>query len=506
VSDGAYRAPSPSDDTSLARVASDGTVYFLAALVGRALSVGMVPIYTHRLGPSDYGVLELLNTVDLLVIAAFSTPLTDPVYRHVHDAPQGRARDTVISTAILAVAAAGVVTALVGVALSGPLARLLFHRTEGRADLLALTFASVTFQAVMEVPLAVKRGFGEARGAALWGVLRTALGLALNLAFIVGAGLGVRGAVLSTLVASALVALAVCVGMLRRTGLRFDGAVLVRMLRFGWPLLPGALALTVLGRSRVFALNAHASPTDVGVWALGYNFGALLVSVLGHPLRVAWMAHMYRLWEAPDGHGPARYRRGGTWLVATLAWAAAALTAWAPEFVRWMAPSVFAPAARVAPAVAWGYVLRELAEYFRNGLLVARKTLPIALLEPALALFDLALGWLLVSRHGLAGAAVASVLVFATYALGMHAVVRRALPVRYEYARMAACGGLAFVLGMVGWCWRSGSTGLDLGVKTLLVLAIPMAQFGWVLRDEDDRAVLRALGSRLLLWGRRRLR
>jgi O-antigen/teichoic acid export membrane protein len=270
-------------------------------------------------------------------------------------------------------------------------------RAEGRADLLALTFAAVTFQAVMEVPLAVKRGLGEARAAALWGLARTSLGLALNLALIVGAGLGVRGAALSTLLASGAVALALCAATLRRTGLRFDRAALARMLRFGWPLIPGALALTVLGRSRAFALNAVASPADVGVWALGYGFGALLVSVLGHPLRVAWMAHMYRLWDAPDGLGPARYRRGGTWLVAALAWAAAALTAFAPELTCWMAPPAFAPAAMVAPAVAWGYALRELAEYFRNGLLVARRTRAIALLEPGLAALDVALGWALVA-------------------------------------------------------------------------------------------------------------
>ena len=86
MSEAPYRVPHPADAAPLARVASDGAVYLAAALLGRAMSVVMVPVYTHRLGPADYGVLELLNTVDLVVIAAFATPLTEPVYRHVHDA------------------------------------------------------------------------------------------------------------------------------------------------------------------------------------------------------------------------------------------------------------------------------------------------------------------------------------------------------------------------------------------------------------------------------------
>ena len=166
MTDAPYRAPPAADASPLARVASDGAVYLAAALLGRAMSVVMVPVYTHRLGAADYGVLELLNTLDLVVIAAFSTPLTDPVYRHVHDAAPGPARDAVVSTAVLSVAAAGVVVAALGASLSAPLARGLFAGG-GRADLLALTFAAVTFQAVMEVPLAVKRGLGEAREAAL---------------------------------------------------------------------------------------------------------------------------------------------------------------------------------------------------------------------------------------------------------------------------------------------------------------------------------------------------
>jgi O-antigen/teichoic acid export membrane protein len=483
------------DAAPLARVASDGLVYLLAALLGRALGLVMVPVYTHRLGPADYGVLELLNTVDLVVIAAFSAPLADPVYRHVHDAPDARSRDAIIATALLAVAAAGAVTALLGVALAPALARALFGDA-GRAELLALTFAAVTFQAVTEVPLAVRRGAGEARSAARWALARTALGLGCNLALIVGAGLGVRGAALATLAASAVIAVALSVDTLRRTGLRFEPAALARMLRFGWPLLPGALALTVLGRSRAFALNARGTPAEVGVWALGYGFGALLVAVLGHPLRVAWTAHMYRVWDAPDGLGPARYRRGGTWLVAALAWGAAALTAFAPELTRWMAPPAFAAAALVTPAVAWGYVLRELAEYFRNGLLVARRPRAIAVVEPGLAAVDVALGWALVARAGLAGAAATSVLVFGLYALAMHAAARRALPVGYAYGPMLACAGLGLGLGLAGWWVRTGVTALDVGVKLALVATVPLAQLRWVLREPDDRAVLAALRAR----------
>ena len=165
--------------------------------------------------------------------------------------------------------------------------------------------------------------------------------------------------------------------------------------------------------------------------------------------------------------------------------------------IRARAPPSFAAAAGVVPAVAWGYALRELAEYFRNGLLVARKTRPLALVEPCLAVLDVALGWALVSRFGLAGAAATSIVVFGAYAVVTHAVARRALPVDYEYRRMAACAGIAAALGFTGWALRTGSAAGDVALKAALMAAVPALVLGLVLREEGDREVLRALGERL---------
>ncbi len=491
-----YRAAPAPAAAPLARLASHGAIYTLASLAARALSLVMVPIYTHRLGAADFGALELVNTLDLVVIATFSTAITDPVLRHFHDAPEGRGRDVVVSTAILSLVGAGAVIAAAG-ALASPWLAGVILRDRGRSALFVLTFLSVTSQAVVEVPFAVLRGTGRAWSAAAWSLARTALGLALNLALIVAVGLGVTGVVLSNFAASTALALAMVALTLRRTGLGFDPAVLRRMASFGWPMIPGSIAMIALGHSRSYVLNAYCPMSDVGVWAFGYGFGALITQVLGHPFRSAWTAQMYALWDAPDGLGPARYRRAGTWLVALFAWAAAALTAFAPELVRLLAPPAFHRAASVIPAAAVGGALREVAEYFRNGLLVGRNARAVAVIEPGLAALDLALGVLLVSRLGLAGAVVATPLVFAAYAAAMHRAVRAVLPVRYEYRRMAACSLLAACLGAAGFAVRTGSLAVDALAKLALVAAYPALALALVLRDPEERAALAALAARV---------
>lgn len=490
-------APEPA--SPLRALARHSAVYAATMLATRLMSLVMVPIYTHHLGAANYGVAELLDTVDLVVLVLFASAVSDPFLRHLNDAADERQRDRVTSTAVLFLLGVGALIAAVGVPLAPALSGVLLRGRE-RAPLLALTLGSVAFQAALEVPLARFRADDRPLHFAAWTLARSGLGFALNVAFIATLGMGLRGLVLSTLVASAVTATTLCALTLRRTGLGFDAGVLRRMFAFGWPLVPGALALIALQHGRSFVLSRYCTLDDVGRWALGFKLGSLITYVLGNPLRNAWTAQMYPLWAAPDG--PRQYARALTAFVALFAWAALALSVGAHDLVAVLGRSEFAAAVPVVPAVAAAFALREVAEFFRNGLVLGRDPRPIAWIEPALALLDFGLGVLLVGRLGLRGAIVATPLVFAVYALALHAAARRVLPVSYEYRRIAVLVALALALGLVGYLGVPAPRAVNLALRAALVAAYPALAVALVFRAPDEREALRELPRAL----RRRLR
>lgn len=489
------RAVSP--PSALRALARQSSVYALTMLVSRAMSFVMVPVYTHRLGAADYGLAELLDTVDQVALVLFASAISDPFIRHLHDAPDTRGRDRVTATAIAFLAGVGALVALAG-ALASPVLAAPLLRDASRAPLLRLTFAAVAFQAMLEIPLTRFRADDRPLHFAAWTLARTGLGLALNLAFIAALDLGVRGLVLSTLIASAVTATALCALTLRRTGLVFDLAILRRMLAFGWPLVPGALSIIALHHSRSYVLNHYGTLADVGRWALGFKFGSLLAQVIGSPLRNAWTAQMFVIWAGPDGH--ARFARALTLFVGLFGWAALALTVAAPDVIAALAPPSFARAALVIPAVAFAFALREVAEFFRNGLVLGGNTRPVAWIEPILALVDLALGVALVSRFGLTGAIAATPLVFGLYALALHQAVRRVLPVAYEYRRLAALAALAVGLSIVGYRGLDAPRWVNLALRAGIIVAYPALAALLVFRAPDERAAMDALRRRLRWW------
>ncbi|MFO0630802.1 MAG: lipopolysaccharide biosynthesis protein [Polyangiales bacterium] len=470
--------------------ARDAGAYLAAMVATRVLGFVMVPVYARTLGPRELGVLELLDTADLTAITLFSAALADPVIRNVRAAQDEAERRRVISTTVLALCALGAAVSLLGVLASPALARV-WMRDPSRVDVLRMTFASVAFQGVLEVPLAVLRGEGRAGAFVAWTLSRAALGFALNVLFVVPLRMGVAGICLSSLITAALYATALGAHTLRAVGVAFDRALLHRLLRFGWPLLAGALALIALGHTRSIHLNAWCSLEEVGVWALGARFGMQVSASLGAPLRNAWSARMYAVWAEPDG--PQRFARVATLLLGLYASAALGLALLAPELVALVAGPRFAAARWVIPAVAVAYALREMGEFFRNALLVGGDARALAWFEPAVAVLDFALGWYAVKRWGLAGAMAVGPVVFLLYAAGLHAAARRVLPVPYSYRAMAGITAVAVTLGALGAAVRTGSWVVDGLAHLALALVLPGALLVGVARTPEGRALLGAL-------------
>ncbi len=481
----------------LRRLGTHSAVYTLGMALARLASLAMIPLYTRALNPAQYGVLELVDTAELVIVVIVSAALTDPLLRFFTQAPDATSRARVVSTLTLTILGVGALMSTVGVLGAPGLSRLIFHAS-ANTGLLRLALASVAFQAVIEVPLALFRAKDRS---ALWvtSVLgRHVLGLGLNVLFLLVYHLGVYGIVLSQLASSTVVSALLVVTTLRRYGTAFDLAILARVARFGWPLIPGALALIGLQHTLSYVLNAYGTLSDVGVWSTGFKFGITVTLVLGQPLRNAWSAQMYTVWASPDG--PRTYARTGTVIVATVLAGATGLSALSREIIAIFATPAYARAALVIPAVAFGFALRELADYFRNGLFVGGDTRAVAWIEPALAVFDLALGIVLVRHWGLVGAIATSPLVFGLYALAMHHASRRVLPVSYEYAPMAALAGLA--LGLSGVClWlHPRSLALAVGIKLAVVSLYPIVAVALVFRAPGDRLALRALRRRVVGW------
>src|SRR5438093_12419376 len=90
----------------LGRLAGGTAVYGLADAVGKGLSLILFPIFTRIFTPREYGVMEVIGTVTLLISPVLALGLDNATTRHYYGA-ENRSRGPVALASALAFSLTG---------------------------------------------------------------------------------------------------------------------------------------------------------------------------------------------------------------------------------------------------------------------------------------------------------------------------------------------------------------------------------------------------------------
>jgi O-antigen/teichoic acid export membrane protein len=450
----------------------DSGIYLLGNLMQKAAGFVLIPLYTHALSTAQYGLLELANSVVnlLLVVAALGVPASiNKVYHR--DCSDEAARRRLLGTAILftVVTTAGI--ALVGHLFETQWAGLIYHGPEGllvyRYTLVWLVLAQWAV-----VPFEFLRTAGRSHLFVGLSLTQLLIQSGCIVFLVLGRGLGLRGVLIGNVAGLVAVNLAGAFVLARRVAWRADRRLLRAMVAYGLAMIPVFVSGWVVNLSDRFFVQSMVGLGALGVYALGYKFGALVDLLIVMPVQRAWTPIFFRIAGEPDA--PRRLALMTTYLMAALCFCSLAISLAVPPFLRLGASAEFRGASGIVPLVCLAYLLGGLANCLGNGLVVAERLRLIAGYALIAALANLALNAILIPWIGIWGAAVATALAFAVQLLGTLRSLGRHYPVPVEWGRM---GGLAIAaLAPLGASYLLPDLPLipDVAARTLLLCGFPL--------------------------------
>jgi O-antigen/teichoic acid export membrane protein len=255
------------------------------------------------------------------------------------------------------------------------------------------------------------------------------------------------------------------------------------MLRFGVPLVPAGLAMWVLNSSDKYFLNYYAGAADVGIYNVGYKFGSL-VTLVSKAISLATPRFVFSIYkERPNAK--AYYKKLITYFFLLMFTGAFLISVFAREATQVFVGPSFQEAYMVIPLIAFSYVADSLFDNFGIGISVTGKTYLSALAVFISGVLNIIFNFLLISNYGMMGAAVATLLSFATLALVELYFSQRVYYIPVEAKRM-------FIVLILGGVLVVLSTLIDFGflasilVKSLIVLAFPISLFVFGFFDEGE--------------------
>lgn len=456
-----------------------GGVYTASRFLNQGVTFLLLPLYAHLLGSQGVGVVEVMNVLRSFLFVLFAQGLDATWFRFRFAKGKAELRrfESTIIWYLLFASFIGV-TALW---LSGDrLGRVL---TPGVPFFPLGVFSAVTASALIFSSLVERRLQAEQRPVAfaVFSLARTAGTLLAILWFVALWRRGAAGKVEAEALA-AVVAAVVSIAILS-PGLRFDSRELRAGLRYGWPLVPHAMAAFLNDLLDRFVVNAMLGLEAVGVYSMGYRVagvGMMVMVALNQAFSPIFIQSVERA-EREDSEGR---RESGDMIrrhIASLGFfnvlfacaVAMGISTVAREVLVLATTSEFRDSWRVvapvsAGVVAWGWYCTLSQSVTYRTATVHR--LPLITISAALA--NLTANFVLVPVFGIAGAAWATLLSNVVMAGGTLYVGMRSLPIPYAFGRWAAASLWTAVSLFVIWHIdaRVGDFGTRVGVKAAWLL------------------------------------
>jgi O-antigen/teichoic acid export membrane protein len=445
-------------------------IYALGSLGSRLIGFIMLPIYTRKLTPVDYGEYELLavttSILGILLDAGVGSAVTR--FYHRHDASEQR--NLVVSTAHLFLV--GIFAVSVGVLFlsSSAFGQLVLGRSDG-GHLFRLTFLTLCLDGAATVPLTYFRAEERSRLVVTFSLLRLFVALALNILFVVVLDMQLEGVLWSGVITACGFAVAANWLMVRRTGLGFRGEYLRDMLRFGLPLVPGTLAYLVIHSGDRYFLKYYADSAEVGRYGLAYKFGMLVTYLVGANFNAIWITRGLALFKQGSVDAVARVFEK---YLLVLLWFWVGLSVLAEDILAVMVGREFRGVHTMIALVGLGYVLRSCADYFRMPLNFTYRSKRDSLVIMASGAVSVLFYWAFIGTLGALGAALATAATFAVMAALMYRSGQDAVRVSYRAGPTAYYTVVAAAYVLLCRALPLGAGPVRFALLSLVALSYPL--------------------------------
>jgi O-antigen/teichoic acid export membrane protein len=463
-------------------------VYGLGIILMNLLPALMIPIYTHRVTPSIYGVLELLNRSQEIILLILSFGLRSALltfYQMGKATPHRQER--IYSTALQFLGGFGVVSILLLMLGSRLWSQLLFG-THEYASAIVLILAGTYFEMIFQ--MAVLYLQSELRSVLYVAVFTTRLllAVALNLVFVYWWRWGLMGILWATLIHTTLYAIATLIYMFRRTHLAFDRELLGEMLRFGAPLMISAFASFLLNNGDRYFLNIYCSEADVGVYGLGYKIGMLSMTLVLMPFGKIWSVTMVDISRKPNGQQ--ELGKIATYLLLACTFSTLGFSLLGPYLIRFFSERSYWNAYQVIPVVGTAYILYSWTTIMDASFYVNKRTVFKIYSMVIAGAAVMLLYWRLIPPFGMMGAAWATLGGYAVFAVTTAFYAQRVYFIHYEIKRIATVFLIAFLCYELGKFVPIVPVSRGIVLRLAATLACPLALWVGGFLNQEERKTL----------------
>lgn len=259
----------------------------IGKLSTQVISFLLLPLYTSKLTPSEYGTYDLLVTISTFLLPIITMLMEESMFRFLIDAEDFKAKKKVITATIFYTT----VGALVFCLISGIVLAIMKY------EYAAVFILFILSNIILGLSNALARGMGKIKLYSLSNFILGASTIVLNIVFIVSLKLGVSGLLWSNTIANSATAIIVLLKLhlpqfISKKDL--SRKTLSEMLRYSIPLVPNNLSWIIISLSDRLMLSFMTGIDANGIYSVANKFPNIVYTCYGF-FSTAWKESAARI-------------------------------------------------------------------------------------------------------------------------------------------------------------------------------------------------------------------
>jgi len=272
--------------------------------------------------------------------------------------------------------------------------------------------------------------------------------------------------------------------LLRNVKFRFSLTMFKELCRFGLPLIPTNLIGFLLAFSDRYILKMFVSFHEIGIYSLGYKFGAIVNMIGVSAIALAWPTALMNIIK--DKGANIQIAKTCTYFMGLISCLVLFLSIFIDEILTLVATEKYMEAGPIVPVIAFAYLFFAYYKLFESGIFIVKRTVYYPFITGIAAVINIGLNLLLVPVWGMAAAAYNTVVGYGILSLLTLYIAQRLYRIPYEYKRLLSMAFLSLVLIVSSRIINIDSILAAVVIKSILFLSFPCILFvsGFFTSDE----------------------
>ncbi|MFZ5432348.1 MAG: oligosaccharide flippase family protein [Calditrichota bacterium] len=427
----------------LKRLTHDSVVYGVGHIATRLITFLLLPYYSFRLTPAEYGELTLYFIFVAVAQTFFVYGLDIAYLRYFTLTKDESKRHVITGTTLIVSLVTSLLLALLIFVTAPTIGSLVVHLPADPAavpTMIRICAGILLFDTFSTFPFLLLRGTMRPYHFAGIKLLNVAFNVGFNIWFVGSLHWGIAGVLYANLIASGITSLLLLPVYYRRIIWKIDRPLLGEMISFGLPNIPTYLFVMVIELADRKFLELYRGMDEAGLYSAGYKLGMFMAVVTG-AFRFAWQP--FFLSHADREDAPRLFARVLTYYLLVTGFLFLALTFFIDALVktRWpgignlLAPAYW-PGLAVFPIILLAHVFDGVYANLMVGVYLKKMTRRLPVVTGAAAAVTIALNMILIPHYGMMAAAWITLFAFIVEAALLWLVVRNAYVVPYEWLRL----------------------------------------------------------------------